>query len=342
MWDVLLNWNPEYYKWTFQEMENRVSMVLMYFAPWSAVHVAALPLAFVALIRARVWRFASIDGIKPFRMDQALLAALYLGWFVEAVFLQKVFHYSQAPVHLLAFAVVASHRWPVGPIFIVWCLLGATLNYYRPTSPALDSCLGPFREKMPFTYQQIVPLNKLINDDWRSVWMRCVTEGSRPDVKDRLSFYRQIHPAPTWVDLDEVRKFLQTLDLKDGDIVCWDDSTHPLYLDLNLRPSFRFMHVNTALEFASKRPRIREELIASGHKYVVSDFAVSRYLYDPYSMETPPGRPMDLPIDFPCFCREVYPWTQPIIFKYGRYAVHRVDQPIGFIRIPYPMWLDKP
>jgi hypothetical protein len=178
--------------------------------------------------------------------------------------------------------------------------------------------------------------------DWQPLWLECVTEGSSPQLKDKLSFYQGIHCQPTWAELDEVRLFLETLKLKDGELVCWDDSTHPLYLHLGIKPGIRFMHVNTSLEFRSKRPVIRDELIASGHKYVVSDTAVTRFLYSGYSLETDEDRPLDLPTDFPCFCQGVYPWNQPIIKKIGRYFVHRIENPIDDIRVPYPVRFDKP
>ena len=340
MWDVLLNWNGEYYNWTWQEMDVRLSMVIMYFAPWSLIHFISLPLAITALIQARVWRIGA--AVSLVKLDRALLAALYLGWMAEAVFLQKTFHYSQTPGHLLAFALVAAYRLPAAQIFIAWCLIGGTLTHYRETRGTFDETLGRFQAEKRFTYQQIVPAHKLINTDWPHVWKKCLLEGSNPEMKNHLSFYRYNHCAPTWTELDEVRQFLQTLNLHDRELVCWDDSTHPLYLDLKIRPGIRFMHVNTALDFRSKRPLIRQELIASGHKYVVSDNAVSRFLYDWYPLDAPENDPMGLPVALPCVCRDVYPWNQPIIFKAGRYYVHRVENPIGEIRMPYPLWINKP
>ncbi|MCE9531108.1 MAG: hypothetical protein K8T89_08290 [Planctomycetes bacterium] len=334
--------NPEYYKWTVEEMDMRVAMVTMYFAPWSLIHFMAVPVAFLALIRMRVWRLGPIAWMKPARLDQGLLAALYLGWVLEAVFLQKVFHYSQAPVIVLAIALLAAHRVPVGPILISWCLVSASLIHFRDENATLNRWLASFKRELPFTFQQVVPWHRLINDYtlWSSSWKQCVMQGSSPELKDRLSFYANIHCAPNWTELEQVKKYLETLNLKDGELVCWDDTTHPLYLDLKLKPSFRFMHVNTSLEFRSKRPRMREELIATGHKYVVSDVNVSQYIYYGYSMETPPGRPLDLPVETPCFIRDVYPWNQPVIFKYGRYWVHRIENPITEIRIPYPRYFN--
>jgi len=340
LWDVLLNWNPEYYRWTPAEIELRLSFVLMYFAPWSLVHVAAIPLALYALVRARIWHYGATPEMPPARIDRSLLAALYLGWLFEASILQKHFHYAQAPVIFLAIAVVASHRWPVGPILIGWCVAGGLLHV--PSIAERLPFLATFKSAKPYTFMQVVPSHKLINQDWYQVWWPCLTTGSTPAIKDHLSFYRGIHCAPNWTELAAVREYLKTLNLKDRELVCWDDTTHPLYLDLNIKPGIRFMHVNTSLEFKSKRPTILAELQASGHKYVVSDVAVLGFLYSYWPDEPNPGEPLTLPDDFPCQAKDVYPWNQPVVARFGRYWVHRIDNPVGPIRVPYPLWLDKP
>jgi hypothetical protein len=347
MWDVLLNWNQEYYRWSLNEMDMRASMVIMYFAPWSLIHLVAIPLAIAALIRARVWRIGAVEGMPAGRIDQALLAALYLGWLVQATFLQKTFHYSQAPPLLLAMAVVAAHRVPAAPILIAWCLAGGALHYYAATNDTLRGWLGQFHHEKENTFKQLVPTHKLINHEWRSVWWKCVSEGSSPELKDQLSFYRYIHCAPTWTDLDDVWNYLETLQLKDGELICWDDSTHPLYLDLKIRPGIRYMHVNTALDnFVSKRPQIRQELIDSRarheRQFVVSDIGVVRFLYDFFPTEPPSADVPELPDAFPCFCRDVFPWNQPIVRKFGRYYVHEITKPIGEIRIPHPVRINMP
>jgi len=342
MWDVLLNWNGEYYDWSMPEMDRRVRQVLGYFAPWSLLHVLAIPMALFALVRAKTWRVGQIEGQKPCRIDQALIAALYLGWLVEAVFLQKGFHYSQTPPLLLAIAVATSQRFNVGPILIGWCLIGAIINHYYKSSETLKGWLDGFSETAPHLVPIAIPRHKLINKEWRSVWWQCVTEGSSPWLKDHLSGYHHIHCEPTWVELEEVRRFLEQLQVKDGELACWDDSSHPLYLALKIRPAIRFMHVNTALDFRSKRPVIRQELIASGHKYAVSDLDFPQFLYGTDYDDSLSDQPLELPEDFPCFARNVYPWNQPIIFRAGRYSVHRVENPIDEIRLPFPSNFKKP
>ena len=49
-----------------------------------------------------------------------------------------------------------------------------------------------------------------------------------------------------------------------------------------------------------------------------------------------------IPTDYPCVFEGVYPWNQPVIYRSGRYWVHRVDNPIDSIRAPYPRWADVP
>jgi hypothetical protein len=319
-------------------MDARVSMVIMYFSPWSLVHYASVPMAIVALIRARVWRIGAIDNI---RMGQALIAALYLGWFLQATFLQKGFHYSNAPVLILAFAVMASQRWPVAQIFIAWTLICGTIHYYSDRDPSFLPALNQFEKDRPNTAQQLVPRTKLLNREWKSVWRRCL-HGSDPELKEHLNFYRYNHCTPGWTDLDRARAYLGTLQLKDCELLCWDDSTHPLYLDLKLRPAIRYMHVNTVLDFRTKRDIIRQEVIKSGARYVVGDLMLGLYFYEYCPTREIENDALSLPPNFPCICAHVFPWNQTIVFRAGRYVVFRIDQPIGEVRLPNPARMDKP
>ena len=314
-------------------------MVIMYFAPWSLVHYVSLPTAVFALVNARVWRVGKVDSI---RMGRALIAALYLGWFLQATFLQKGFHYSNAPVLILAFAVMAAQRWPIAQIFIAWTLICGTLHYYNDRDRSWLPMLTEFEKERPNTAQQLVPRTKLLNREWKMVWGRCLQRGSDPDLKDYLSFYRYNHCTPGWSDLDRVRVYLETLHLKDGDLICWDDSTHPLYLDLNIKPAIRYMHVNTVLDFRSKREVIRQEVINSGARYVVGDLLIGLYFYEYCQTWEIESDALALPPNFPCIIAHVFPWNQTMVFRAGRYIVFRIDQPIGEVRLPYPARMDKP
>ena len=332
-WDVLLNWNAGYYTWTADEMELRLGMVLVYFAPWSVAHVLAIPAALAALAQARVWRRRPAQE-SPAREGRALLAALYLGWLAQAVFLQKGFHYVHAPAVLLALASLASWRFPVGPVFLAWCVAGGLVHEFAPEAPALEARLAQLRKTYPATCRELIPWHPLADRHWPELWVRCWREGSTPELRDRLSGLPDIHCAPGWVELQAVADYLRQFDLKDGELLCWNDSTHPLYLMLNVRPAVRYMHVGTALNIRGHRGDILRDVRAARPRFVVSDFLLVGFYYD-FPYDPPAGRPFDLPEAFPADVRAVYPWCEPVVFRAGRYCVHVPTGPARTIDPPY-------
>ena len=58
-----------------------------------------------------------------------------------------------------------------------------------------------------------------------------------------LGLVRGFHSANDWEQLGEVADWLRTRGVRDGELLCWDDSPHALYLELGIRPAFRFQHV---------------------------------------------------------------------------------------------------
>jgi hypothetical protein len=316
MWDVLLNWNGEYYSWTWKSLLHKVNLVCGYFPPFSLAHAAAIPLALWAVFRKDAPR--------------AILAALYLGWLAQATFIQKDFDYAHAPPMLLGLAVIASFRWPVGPVFLSWCAAAGLINEFaHDAAPLLRS-----QKAYPIATRIVVPHHGIANRERLALWRRCWTDDSW-ELKDELSFYPNVHCAPNWSDLDRVAEFLRTKDLKDRELICWHDSTHPLYVRLQIKPGIRYPHVITAMKFKSKRDQIRRETFASPARYVVSDLVPISYTtaFGPFP---PPGPATELPAEFPAWRDEVYPWNQPVVFRAGRYVVHEVKEPRGEIFFPMP------
>jgi hypothetical protein len=316
MWDVLLNWNHEYYKWSWGELGYKVRLVSAYFAPFSLLHFVAVPVALIALLRR-----------DPSR---ALLAALYLGWLAQATFVQKVFDYAHAPPTLLGLAVLAAHRWPVGPIFLAWCVAAGIVN----ETAGKSEWFSRLERSHKLTVRTVLPHHPIAQRDRLELWGRCWHDGSW-ELKDRLTFYPYIHCAPHWADLERVAEFLRTKDLKDHELICWHDSTHSLYVTLGIKPGIRYPHVITAMKFRSKLDVIRREAFESPARYVVSDLVPVSYLH-PFGPAPPPGRTNALPPEFPEWGQDVYPWNQPVVFRAGRYFVHEVREPRGEIDFPYP------
>ena len=297
--DVFLNWNPEYNARTWAELPERLPHAFEFFEPWGYVHFAAIPVA--------VWFLARLRSADPAAAARGLLAAFYLAWLGQAVIAQRGFDYVRVPDTLLALAVLAAGRRPALFVGVV-CVLA----------------VGGMRD---------------VNPDVVKMWPRCWTEGSTPELRDRLGYYTDIHCGTTWTDLDGVAKYLRTVDppLRDRELNCWHDSTHPLYLMLGLEPATRYMHYGTVFPIGSQADRIRREVAACPQRYVVSDLRRMTYsraeAYEPGATG-----PLSLPAWFPRSQRVVFPWNQPIVFRSGRYLVHRVDQPPRPEEIDIPEW----
>ena len=321
MWDVLLNWNQEYYTWSWPDVWFKIRLVSAYFAPFSLLHFVAVPLAVIALFRR-----------DPSR---AILAALYLGWLGQATIIQKIFDYAHAPPTLLGIAVLAAHRLPVGQVFLVWCVAAGLVNEFAGKSEGMAA----LQRDYPISTKTAIPHHPIAQRERLALWPRCWHDDSW-ELKDRLSFYPYIHCAPHWADLQLVADFLKTKDLKDRDLICWHDSTHPLYVWLEIRPGLRYPHVMTAMKFRSKLNVIRQEAFESPARYVVSDLVPVSYL-NPFGPFPPPGPTDHLPPDFPSWAPNVYPWNQPVVFQAGRYVVHEVKEPRGEIDFPLPQALKE-
>ncbi len=353
--DIFLNWNPDYLS-EAGSLWGRFNTVFDCFRPWSLLHYVAIPLALLALWEARVWSRragepAKVPGARWFYLPaaserevaaRALLAACYLAWIVQVVFLQKAFDYVHVPLTFLGMAVVAGQRWCFGFVYLLWFVAtGVLVNLaeaYPAVAPAVRA-LDPGDVRLKFEKHPIA--------DWEvmRLWPRCWSEGGSPEMRDRLGQYTDVHCGTKWCELEKVADYLRKVDppLGPGELNCWHDSTHPLYLTLNLDPATRYMHYGTAFGIRSKRERIAGEVANSRQRYVVSDLLRVKWdrhaVYEPWSWQ--PGDP--LPVWIPPNERQKFPWNQPVVFRAGRYVVHKIDptKPLGVIRVPDWEKLDR-
>ena len=316
--EVFTVWNPEYTAGTLKEFPNRIATTFQYFAPLSLMHFATLPLAVRDVTRAR--------RPSPAARPRALLAALYLGWVLQALVIQRGLEYVHVPETLLGFALLAGRGVPVGLTTLAILALQGTLfalglgEVTRPTSY--------FPLEAPRAFDRAV----------LAAWPRCLGPG-KPELRDDL---RQLpaHCVPTWADLAAVEAYLRAVEppLADGELLAFHDSPHPLYLSMRLRPATRYLHFGTVLAIRSQQPRVAAEVRAAAPRYVVSD--LQRMTWDRHAA-TERGGPSGLPAWLPRSQRGQFPWDQPVAFRAGRYVVHRVSHPIGDVDIPAWKDLDK-
>jgi hypothetical protein len=317
--DVFTNWNPEYVAQTWTELPARPLRTFEYFPPWSLLHLAAVPL--------------TVAGLRGERPARAVLGALYLGWMLQALVLQKGLDYVHVPETVLAMALLAGHRWAVGFPFLVWFIVTGTALNLTGTGPGVSA----FNRWFPAVRLERHPL---ADPAVLGAWPRCWHEGSTPELRDRLGQYIDVHCGTRWQDLDAVARLLRTVEPGDRELTCWHDSTHPLYLMLGVEPSTRYMHFGTVFSLRGKVGVIRAEVAASPQRYVVSDLRRMTYrLADAYA----PGAhgEYSLPGWLPRSQRGVFPWNQPVVFRSGRYVVHRIENPVGEVDIPAWERLDE-
>jgi hypothetical protein len=298
--NVFLEWNREYFPHT--PIPHRALVCLRVLLPWSLVHLVAVPRAVFLIARGMA---ASAEPGQPARPDaQSLLAGLYLGWLLQVVLLQHGFEYVQVPLVLLGLTLVAGWQWPdwnLGwaartELVVRWLVLTGFLGWAAATHPM-------------FRAQRV------------SCWLECLSEGSSPRVRERL----KLRPTETdWVALDRVAAFLREQKLGPGELTCYDWRTAALYIELDLKPSTRFVFLNSAfLWFPRHREAIRRAVVSSSQRYVVSDLTFVGYSPTQAAAGSR-DRPPALPPNFPSEVKKVFPWSEPVVFRAGRYAVHEV------------------
>jgi hypothetical protein len=292
--NILLVWNQDYLpKGNYLA---RAWQPVEKFFPWGLVHLAALPAAVVFLWQAWVRAGEMADAADvPAERCRALLAAFYLGWLFQVVFLQWQYDYQMVPAVMLALTLLAGLPWPPWPV--------------RGLAVAGFLALAAY-------YHPLFQVERL------SLWGRCWQEGSTGEMRDRLSLFRDTN----WADLERVADWLRQQGLQDGELNCYDWRLASLYTDLELRPATRFVFfASIPGTFPRHRQDFLNEFLASRHRFVVTDFtAVPGLGSVPRAAAVGPDGPLTLPPKFPKVWEEFYPWSEPIVFRAGRYAVHRV------------------
>jgi hypothetical protein len=281
-------YNQDYYRNSPSWTARVFNILTPQFWPWCMVHLVAIPLAAVSLClgfaRLGPARRPSAGSVRL-----ALLAGCYLGWFVQANFVQWQFDYHVAPTVLLALALVAGQQW----LFAWWGVRIALV-------PGLVVCA--------------LVVHPALRADRRALWGQCCQKGSTPEIRDRLGLDHQVI-APSWVDLARVAEFLRSQGIRDGELTIASLSAIDLYNQLDVKPSTRHPMLPVEFEFyPNRRDELLRELYQSRQKYVVSDlvlFGLDRR--HPYGEVRISGN-----------LAKVFPWNQPIIFRAGRYVVHRV------------------
>jgi hypothetical protein len=181
--------------------------------PWGLVHLVAVPVAVVWVVRSFV-----APPTEPV-IRSALLGLFYLAWLFQANGIQRQLPYHLVPAVLLALTVLVRQallsprptKWGIALAGVVlWAAIGHPL-------------LTPSR---------------------LALWGRCWAEGSSAPIRDALALEPNSSLVPTHVELEAVADYLRRQQVADRELTCYNLSTLSLYPALRVAPSTRFVQMS--------------------------------------------------------------------------------------------------
>lgn len=289
-WETVRNWNPRYFaagreQFTFPRFVGMVWRL----SPWIFLHI---PAALIA-VRSIVLAVRSKDNDRR-SQNQALLSACYLGWTLQAFFLQHLFDYIHTAPIVLAMLVVSSA-----------IQRRLTQNWVRAVVIGFAGLA--------------VIASPLFRSERISLWGTCLTESSNARLRDELKLLENPH----WKDLDSIATYLTEQNPGPKDVCCFNSDLVSLYNRMDLMPPTRIVYVQEILVyFPDRRETILNELQAAPHRFVVTDIISAQLTSEQTERLLSPS--YQAALKKPATKPRPYPWGYPIVFRSGNYLVHEV------------------
>ena len=298
------NWNPDYFACRKNSWSVLRALQITYrLAPWSLLHLVAIPIASVLTIRGVRDSFRS-ETTQTVRLQQyqPLLAVMYLAWMFQAVYLQHPFDYVHVPGILLA------------------VLLLATFSL-RTTAATGWKALAAVYLTVAMLFSPLLDQQRLQN------WPECVKlERATPTLYERLSLFDQVE----WENLQRVADYLKANDVHDGEITIYNSTVVYLYPQLGVMPATRYVYLDAVAACCTDHHvAVREELANSPQRFIVIDLVESHLMnhYPPEESRTDEALATAKRPPVPDILRGFYNWPESYVFRSGRYVVHRVTMP---------------
>lgn len=299
-------WNPHYFAarldhWT---LDRLIPMVIR-FLPWVLLHAVAVPVA-VMRLKTSVRNFPA-ENADP--QDRAatrseVLAAIYVAWCLHMTLLQHLFDYVHAPGVTLAIVMTAD--W-VG-------------KWRRRAAAKLASYVFALAVLLICPY---------LAGDRLGHWKIAVFENPTAETRDELACFSN----PSRQAMEKVADFLRSQNIGERDVVCFNSDLVSLYRRIERQPPSRFIYVDQNVAYVpAARGKILQELMDSGHRFVVAD-ALSSGLPAGVLAELPGDGPVRPPQRLAAPAG-LYPWGQPVVFRAGTYLVHRISGEPDSIHAP--------
>jgi hypothetical protein len=284
-------WNRDYARLLPGWRTGTMAALLGWQWPWSVMLAVAVPVAFLLIGVELPGLSSATSGSRDDSHRSPLLAAFFLGWFVQANYLQILnFEYHTLPTVLLGWALV--------------------LGWLCREAPARTAGLVPAAAVLAGALYCPLPYSHYL-----ALWVDCLTSPDSDRIRDALA--RNTTTGRTsWRDLRGVMRYLSERGARDGEVTCWDFSAIPFYMESGLEPSNRFVYPGTRLAFfPSFRQTIQDETMNGPQRYVVMDLLVRRVPERDYRKQ------MTFPPDF------FRPFKPAGVYHSGRYVVLHLAPP---------------
>jgi len=246
-WHNFFEYRADYYA-RASAWQDRLLLVFTWIMPWTLIHLAGLLAAVLTLLLGLNPGPRSKPPVPAdARPAGALLAALYLGWLVQANYIQSQTAYQVLPTVFLGIALLAGYVGALPVRRIAWVgLFGAAI-----IAALCEPAVRPERLRL---------------------WGRCWREGSSAELRNGLTLDAGYFWSPDWVELERVADFLRAQGAGDGEVTCYAASTTHLYTELGLRPSTPYLYpsVYVAL-FPNHRAVITQAIRDSAQRFIVTD-----------------------------------------------------------------------
>jgi len=284
----LTEWSPGYLAARFDNwtLPRYVGMVY-HFAPWHLLHLVALPISMRAIF---LFLFKQRDDISFARVS---LSAVYLVWFLQSHLLQHLFDYVHVPALLLSIFVLAAHS--------------GEIKFLR--SPAL---------MIAFIAVALLT-SPMANLQTMKLWPTAIQRDLTPAQTDHVAQLMN----PKWEDLNKVEEFLRSQNVQNEDVLMYNSDLVTLYWDLNLKSPTPYIYY---YEIQAYLPERKELLLASlekgNQKFVVTDL-VGCGMPIPFAEEVDEQGELAPPPRYRRANLKSYPWSEPVVFRSGRYLVHQ-------------------
>ena len=287
--DTLAVWMPRYASGRSWSLENLLLLNASLF-PWAILHLIAIPYAIKILIHNQ----PRDDDDANRRIPLKVCSAAYLGWVLQAFFIQKSFPYIFVPLVFLAIAIVLPLikrlplAWSRFSIVMLTLIAGLSQVHY-PTR--LD------------------------------LWPKAITDQLDAHDLDLLT-----SGDTSWAELEEVSDFLAERNVQHKDVLlCSADSIY-LYWTLKLESPTPYVYFDQFryLIAPSLSDSITEQAYSSGAKYAVNDLSFFAPNLDAATLAFNPTEPF--PIGLENAKLSAFPWKEKLVFRSGRYMVYEISR----------------